>query len=137
MRLNSVPDLVVVSPCPRARSVAQISAYRRTRPSGSSRTTCQSSISGTHVSLHSMRSTSDVAAEQLVEDGAAAEERLVVGGDLAGEVLDDPAGLTPLGAGPLDQDVLEVGLVARLRVILRPHAIGPGDHLRYGRRWRV
>lgn len=51
----------------------------------------------------------NVAAEQLVEDGPAAEERLVVGGNPAGESLNDPAGLSSLAARPFDQHMLERG----------------------------
>jgi hypothetical protein len=51
----------------------------------------------------------DVGAQQLVEDGAAPEKRLIVCGDLAGELGDDLPGLTPLASYPLDQDVLKVG----------------------------
>ena len=53
----------------------------------------------------------DIAAEQFVEDGPAAEEWLVVGGNFAGKLGDDLTCLPTLAACPLDQDVLEVWAV--------------------------
>ncbi len=62
-------------------------------------------------------------ASRLLGDNARAEGRQPRG-DLPGKVLDDPAGLPPLAARPLDQDVLEMNL-SLLTTTIFPHTIGP------------
>ena len=73
----------------------------------------------------------DIAAQQLVEDGPAADEGLVIRCDLAGEVLDDAAGLPSFGAGPLDQDVLEVDRAICPWWTISSHAKGSGNGQRF------